>query len=192
MENQEIIIGDSREYLYENILSKNCICAEVGVDSGVNAERINNISKPKELYLIDAWDYSKYRNLPEHYRSQELKEKTQNIYEKVIDKFKGNKNIKIIRELSADAVKNFKDNYFAWVYIDAGHDYPYVKEDLNIWWPKVKGGGCLCGHDYNNGGVYSAVNEFIVNNKLELCYKGKDDIITNSTGQISDWCIKKK
>jgi hypothetical protein len=35
-----------------------------------------------------------------------------------------------------------------YVYVDARHDYCGVKEDLEAWWPKLRRGGILAGHDY--------------------------------------------
>ena len=178
-----IIIGNSREYLYENILPKNSICAEVGVGFGVNAERIITISNPKLLYLVDAWDGNLFR-VPRSSKTE--KEDGQKIYEKVVEKFKDNKKIEIIKNLSTEAVKQFEDNYFDWVYVDASHDFESVKEDMEIWWPKIKQGGYLAGHDYSYNPVNKSVNEFIINNNLTLYYKSDLD------ASISDWCIIKK
>lgn len=47
------------------------------------------------------------------------------------------------------------------VFIDAAHDYKNCLEDIRAWWPKVRPGGCLCGHDYQHTfpGVMRAVAE---------------------------------
>jgi hypothetical protein len=36
------------------------------------------------------------------------------------------------------------------VFIDALHDYASVKEDIALWWPHVRIGGMLAGHDFNH------------------------------------------
>ena len=118
--------------------------------------------------------------------SKTEKEDGQKIYEKVVEKFKDNKKIEIIKNLSTEAVKQFEDNYFDWVYVDASHDFESVKEDMEIWWPKIKQGGYLAGHDYSYNPVNKSVNEFIINNNLTLYYKSDLD------ASISDWCIIKK
>lgn len=55
------------------------------------------------------------------------------------------------------------------VFIDANHEYESVKADVEAWWPHVRSGGILCGHDFNShDGVRRAVDEF-----------GKDGVIAN-------------
>ena len=36
------------------------------------------------------------------------------------------------------------------VFVDALHDYEHVKQDIGLWWPKVRIGGIICGHDFNH------------------------------------------
>jgi hypothetical protein len=47
------------------------------------------------------------------------------------------------------------------IFIDALHDYESVKQDIALWWPKVRIGGMLAGHDFNHQwpGVERAVAE---------------------------------
>jgi predicted O-methyltransferase YrrM len=75
-------------------------------------------------------------------------------------------NIKIIKNDSLSESKNYDDEYFDIVYIDASHEYHPVKNDILSWLPKVKKGGIICGDDYTAGwpGVVQAVNEIFENN----------------------------
>jgi hypothetical protein len=47
------------------------------------------------------------------------------------------------------------------VFLDAGHSYEDVKQDIALWGPHVARGGILCGHDYTDDfpGVRRAVDE---------------------------------
>jgi predicted O-methyltransferase YrrM len=50
-----------------------------------------------------------------------------------------------------------------YLYIDAGHYYEEVRDDLHAWWPHVKVGGLVCGDDYDLPGwpgVAQAWDEF--------------------------------
>ncbi len=45
------------------------------------------------------------------------------------------------------AAKVIKDETADLVFIDADHRYDWIKADIDAWWPKVRVGGILCGHD---------------------------------------------
>lgn len=71
------------------------------------------------------------------------------------------------RAFSPQAAASYPDGFFDFVYIDATHTYEAVRDDLAAWYPKVREGGLLCGHDYMDGlfhgkqfGVKQAVDEF--------------------------------
>jgi len=59
-------------------------------------------------------------------------------------------NATLIREKSMDALKHFKKRSLDFVYIDGGHNFMDIAEDLNYWTDKVRGGGIIAGHDYEN------------------------------------------
>ena len=56
----------------------------------------------------------------------------------------------------------FDDASLDFVYLDAGHDYISIQEDLQCWYPKVRVGGVFAGHDYSDSfpGVRLAVDAF--------------------------------
>ena len=74
--------------------------------------------------------------------------------------------VKLVPLSSIAAAKQYKDNSLDFVFIDAGHSYEEVRQDIKTWLPKVKQGGWLAGHDYNAPsfpGVSKAVNELLPN-----------------------------
>lgn len=51
---------------------------------------------------------------------------------------------------SLEAVKTISDSSLDFVYIDGDHEPPAPKQDIEAWWPKVKIGGYLAGHDIHH------------------------------------------
>lgn len=159
----------TRNDLY-TFLPSSGIVAEVGVSFGGNAKMILSKAQPRELFLIDNWSYC------DHDDAQ---------YSRVLETFKDQENVHIVRKLSKDAAQQFEDNYFDWVYIDAAHDEVSVKQDLEAWYPKVKPGGYITGHDYaGKTGVTLAVNKFLNEHGLSLTFLTyQDDTIGHHPGR---------
>jgi Methyltransferase domain len=61
----------------------------------------------------------------------------------------------IVRNDSLSAALLIPDDSVDFVYVDARHDYCGVMEDLLAWWPKLKKGGLMAGHDYFTAEEYS-------------------------------------
>jgi hypothetical protein len=67
-----------------------------------------------------------------------------------------------LQMMSTDAADLLPNNELDWVFIDGNHGYPYVREDILAWYPKVKMGGMITGDDYRDRptyGVIKAVHE---------------------------------
>lgn len=141
--------------------------AEIGVYKGDNAEFILKILEPTMLYLVDPWNNFLDTD------SNEIIGETQ--YLETQQRLKGYGNKRLIKRTSQEASKIIQDE-LDFVYIDADHHYDSVVNDLKLWYPKVKKGGVLAGHDYHRSmeGVVMAVNEFCVDNKLQLMYAETD------------------
>jgi hypothetical protein len=83
---------------------------------------------------------------------------------------------KVISMLSVEAAAKIKDGTLDFVFIDGDHSYAGVTADLQAWAPKVKPGGLLCGHDWDNDNttqeVRRAVTDFLGDaiHKVELSY----------------------
>ena len=102
-------------------------------------------------------------------------------------------NTKIVKHIinpvigrSNEIVHTYKNESLDFVFIDAGHTYEDVIEDLTNWLPKVKIGGILAGHDYSpeypyehSIGVNKAIEEFFGKDKIEareVCWIYKKQI----------------
>ena len=80
----------------------------------------------------------------------------------------------VLKMSSLKAATLFPDQYFDLVFIDADHHYETTKADIKAWWPKIKKGGVLSGHDYSlnvtkrthHKGVTQAVDEIFGNKKF--------------------------
>lgn len=70
----------------------------------------------------------------------------------------------VVTPIRVDSVKGasfYPDKSLEFVFIDANHEYEAVKADLEAWYPKVKPGGHIAGHDYiSDPRVKQAVDEF--------------------------------
>jgi Methyltransferase domain len=160
---------DGREWLLKR-LPKHAVCAEVGVYQGRFSEIILRIARPKKLHLIDPWKYEAdpaYKQSLYGGSDGRNQARMDRMHESVVKCFTS-KRVEVHREASAACSSRFADNYFDWIYIDGNHQYEFVKQDLEMYFPKVKSGGFVAGDDYardpNNwtkDGVTRAVDEAI-------------------------------
>lgn len=54
-----------------------------------------------------------------------------------------------MRMFTSQAAPLIEDQSLDFIYLDARHDYCGVREDIQMWWPKLKIGGIFAGHDYH-------------------------------------------
>jgi len=67
----------------------------------------------------------------------------------------------LCRHTSDDAVSLFEDESLDFVFVDGLHTYEQTLKDCINYYPKVKKGGIMCGHDYEViSGVTNAIREF--------------------------------
>ena len=135
---------------------KDLIIAELGVSNGGHADNMYLGLQPLKMYLIDC-----YENIPGWFESQLTIEQQQVLYNKSVEYFKNRKGIHFIKNRSRVASLTFPNNYLDLIYIDASHDELSVIIDIACWFPKVKIGGILCGHDFSlvSGGVKKALDK---------------------------------
>jgi len=133
--------------------------AEIGVDTGVAAFHYRRLFPEAELHLIDPWLYTEAYNDPA-VTSQEMGDESCRL---VHQRFDGDSKVTIHRMTSEEAAATVPGQ-FDIVFIDANHAYEYVKQDIQLWSPRVRNGGLLAGHDYRSRswpGVSRAVDELL-------------------------------
>lgn len=143
------------------------IGVEVGVFAGDLSKRLLKRNDLK-LFLVDSWgtDHSSEYKASNDFHSK-LTQLEQNHFMEVtrrsVDFAKDRATI--IKKPSIEAAKEFDDGSLDFVFIDADHSYEGCKADILAWLPKIKKGGFISGHDYDNDdpqfnfGVKKAVDE---------------------------------
>jgi hypothetical protein len=166
---------------------KEVTAVEVGVYEGINAKHMLIACPKMKLYLVDDWS-----NLTVYTGGPVQEEGARNIIKGVahfnLTTCGANERIGFTYKNSEESSKLFTDGFFDYVYIDGDHTHDAVKLDLELWFPKVKSGGLLGGHDFAMQEVSSAVSEFILENKIPHTNCGHD--VTNNEGRSDFWICK--
>lgn len=117
---------------------------------------------PREIYVIDNFEGS--QNTDTEKKVYENVNRKKLCFE-FLDNIKSFNTVltNLFIQDSAEAASNFAEQSCDVVFIDAGHSYQNVHADILAWLPKVKRGGILAGHDYDESwsGVIQAVNELL-------------------------------
>jgi len=140
------------------------VMAEVGVYDGRMSQVLLHFRTNLYLYMVDMWavPYERYRESESRARAMTV-ESTHQLKRNAELGTMANMDRRAIRQgLSVDIASTFPDGHFDAVFIDADHTREGVAEDLAAWYPKVKAGGLVSGHDYGDDcwGVTEAVDEF--------------------------------
>lgn len=162
-----LLVPQNRVVLLQDLFLRNARVAEIGVWMGDYSWEILKHG-PAELWLVDPWKnqeksvWDDWMNLSQADMDA--------AYGKVVEKFKGDSRVKVVREYSLAAARKAEDGYFDLVYVDGNHSHEACLQDMDAWWPKVKPGGWLAGHDYDGcwKGVKEAVDAFLASAGLEL------------------------
>jgi hypothetical protein len=136
------------------------VFVEVGCLLGRSAcylgERIQARKKKVTLICVDAWP-STYHWGPEKNTKIEAPFETflANVRQSGLTEI-----IFPIRAKSVRAAASIVRDNLDFVFIDAEHDYESCRDDIAAWLPKVRDGGTIAGHDYDDTfpGVVQAVN----------------------------------
>lgn len=167
----------NRYQIVSLLKTQNNIGIELGVAEGNFSEKMLLSNKFKLFYGIDS--YSEFQHNDDEFI------KTKNRLAKY-------KNYTLIRKNFSEALKEFNNNYFDFIYIDGfAHSGNDGGKTLFDWSHKLKIGGILSGDDYHDDWplVKETVNEFInqTGNKLTITSITKD----NPYSKYPSWYIIK-
>jgi hypothetical protein len=134
-----------------------------GKSGSYMAVEIINREKNIKFDAVDTW-----LGASEHQKNKSIKDGT--LYDEFLHNTKSvNHIINPIQMASVEASKLYEDNSLDFVFIDAGHEYEFVKEDIEHWLPKIRENGIIAGDDYDtrawgrecHPGVKKAVDELL-------------------------------
>jgi len=127
------------------------IGVEVGVLRGTFSEFLLKNTDLKKLYCVDLWD-------EEHSCEEEIS--AEEIFKEAAKRLSAyGDRVTILRYESVLAARLFEDKSIDFIYIDADHSYSAVVTDLQEWMPKVRIGGMLAGHDFQDVGRTKQVSK---------------------------------
>ena len=184
------------DFFLEEIIKKKPKCfLEIGVFHGVTArnvcEVLFNIHQHDFKYigldLFEKNNENKNEVIPNTNFNNPLKKiyfqfiKRQDPYSfeavnDLLKKFKNN--IYLIKGNSNKILKNIDMSKIDYVFLDGGHEYETVKNDLNNCFEVIEKNGTILCDDYNLGsalGVRKAIDEYVQNNNLncEIICEGR-------------------
>lgn len=179
---------DQIPHMLRRLGLNNRIC-EIGVRTGRHLDLLVRGSDPTEFVGIDPWVED---DVPSRNDAGDSQSQLDQLADAVKARFSvhGERG-KIIRGYSFEVADQFPDAYFDYVYIDADHSYEAARQDLADWFPKVRQGGILAGHDYVDHrlsrvqfGVKRAVNEFVQEHNLTY--------LSTTSEYFASWLILKE
>lgn len=168
--------------LYSKMVEKfksNSHFVEVGTWKGTSAAymavEIINSNKQIKFDCIDNWIGSEEHTNPNSDKYEiGFKNNPDFLFQTYLKNIEPVKNIiNSIRLPSYEASQKYEDNSLDFVFIDAAHDFDNVLLDVKSWYPKVKIGGVIAGHDYTwHEPVKRAVDKYFgkIHEESEGCW----------------------
>lgn len=167
---------NARKDLFETMVPKNGIGAELGVHKGALSGWILRHNRPKELHLIDPWWNQPFENWAWCKGDRSPASSGAAIVHAFSDEIKRGV-VRIHAGYDTDVLARFPDEYFDWVYLDTTHKYEDTREEMKLLLKKVKVEGVIAGDDWyeneshGHHGVCRAVREVLSRDpSLSLAY----------------------
>lgn len=118
-----------------------CVGVEIGVHRGEFAAHLLSKRSPvNRLVCVDPWVHYEGMGLTDREHEECYRDALVNLVAT-----RGRFEIKRMSSLEC-AAKTF--DTFDFVYLDGDHRYEHVLADIDAWWPLLKDGGIMAGHDF--------------------------------------------
>ena len=152
------------------------IC-EIGCWTGGVTSIIGKYAKKNnaKIYCIDLFKGSEDTDLLEEAKTKDIKK----VFLNNIDYLGLKSHVKLIVGDSAETSKDFEDNFFDFIFIDADHRYSKVLKDIESWIPKVN--GVLCGHDFDG---FEYDEEYIERDFINKKHHGVIKAVTEKFNEV--------
>lgn len=163
--------------LYDEMVARarpDAVFVEVGAYLGRStaylATRLLRAGKRVRLFVVDLWDGWFY----DDYRQQTPMPESADVYWHFLHNMQACGVCHCLCPIklpSERAAALFADASVDFVYLDGDHGGAAVRRDLEAWFPKIRPGGVLAGHDYLNKdfpGVRESADAFFAEKQLPL------------------------
>jgi len=162
---------------------------EVGVQSGVFSEAILEYWTGRRLISIDPWAEAAAADYVDIANVDTASHET--LYGDTLRRLRRfGERSEVWRMTGSEASILIGPDSLDFAYLDARHDLRSVQQDISDWWPTIRPGGILAGHDYLDGrlpagefGVKSAVDAFADSVGLQ--------VFTTKEPRWKSWLLRK-
>lgn len=146
--------------------------AEIGVAFGGHSEAILQNTGVTKLYAVDS-----YKHRPEYDDPMNLPQPVfDRLFQRTGERLSAfGDRVTQIRLDSVEAAEQINEP-LDFVYIDGDHSYEGIRADLEAWFPLIREGGIIAGHDYGQPafpGVKAAADHFFKRFGLAVTHEGK-------------------
>jgi len=136
-----------RDILNKILGRDNLVVGELGAHKGGSTKVIAEWLGSKGHLTVVEWFQGSPRGIPDEWAV--APDDKGEIKAEFLETMKPYEDIYTLMEMSSEEASwEIESETFDWFWIDADHRYENVKRDIELWYPKVKVGGILAGHDY--------------------------------------------
>lgn len=156
--------------------NKNIVGAEIGVlEAQTTCSILQNCPLVYKMYCVDSYkSYTDLLKTPYSIDDKSIEFIKLTAHHNV--KHSGCKErVEFLEMDSYEASRIIADNSLDFVFLDAHMSKEDMDRDLKYWYPKVKNGGLISGHDWECEATQSSVSDFIKGNNLKCSVSAYND-----------------